>query len=251
MPMNSVSARSSCEDSSARWPSIECIRGRTTPPRTMSSIPSRSSRTLATSSALVMTVRRRSAISRAKARAVEPLPIAIVVSSVTRCAAARAMARLASRCGSRPIEAAEPGLSAAPPYVRTSRPSRARRWRSRRIVDGVTPRSSASSATLARPPAAELLDQARATLRLPHARILRKRARIVNAGARTAHRGHLRARKLRTDTRRRLRCRRWPTCLASFAAWTRAARRAAPSPCWPSTIARTCARSCARRTPGR
>ena len=94
--MNSVSARSSCDDSSARWPSIECIRGRTTPPSTMSSIPSRSSRTLATSSALVITVTRRPAISRAKASAVVPLPIAIVVSSATRAAAARAMARFAS-----------------------------------------------------------------------------------------------------------------------------------------------------------
>ena len=47
----------------------------------------------------------------------------------------------------------------------------------------------------------QVLDQARATLRLPHARILRNRARIVNAGARTAHSGRLRARKLRTGTR--------------------------------------------------
>ena len=63
--------------------------GSYTPPRTISSMPSRSSRTFATSRALVITVRRRSAISWANARAVLPLPIAIVASSLTSAAALR------------------------------------------------------------------------------------------------------------------------------------------------------------------
>ena len=99
IPMNSVSARSSRSASSARWPSVECMPGRTTPPRTTSSMPGRSSSAAATSSAFVMTVRRRSTSRQASSSVVVPLEIAIVWPSSTRSAAAAAMARFAASRG--------------------------------------------------------------------------------------------------------------------------------------------------------
>ena len=63
----------------------------------------------------MITVSRRSAISRAKASAVEPLPMAIVESSVTSAAAARAIARFADWCGSARATRGMPSLIAAPP----------------------------------------------------------------------------------------------------------------------------------------
>ena len=57
-----------------------------------------------------MTVSRRSAISRAKARAVEPLPIAIVVSSATRAAGGAGDGALRVEVGvAARSSAAEPG----------------------------------------------------------------------------------------------------------------------------------------------
>ena len=198
MPMNSVSARSSCDESSARWPSIECIRGRTTPPSTMSSMPSRSSRTFATSSAFVMTVSRRSAISRAKASAVVPLPIAIVVSSATWAAAARAIVRFASRLGSpRPVTdgAGRQGRAA----VRADEAAlagealevAADRGRRDAEVDGELGHARAAVG-------AQVVDQASATLRLPHARILRGLAHNVNSSCADRAQPLHRAQKLRT-----------------------------------------------------
>ena len=87
-----------------------------------------------------MTVMRRSTSRRANSRVVDPLEIRIVSPSWTRAAAASAMARFAARPGSPALGSGGPPR-AAPPYVRRMRPSRASRARSRRIVEGVTPRS--------------------------------------------------------------------------------------------------------------
>ena len=120
IPMNRVSARSSVVASSARCPSMLCIRGRTTPPSITSSIPGRSTSTFATSRAFVITVSWRSTRRRANSRVVVPLPIAIVDPSVTRWVAIWAIACFASEVwASRTIGRS---MSAAPPYVRTSRP---------------------------------------------------------------------------------------------------------------------------------
>ena len=118
-------------------------------------------------------------------------------------------------------------------------------------MDGVTPRSIGELGDARAAVGAQVLDQARAALRLPHARILRgSRAhcqlcvRDLRTVGVSVRRSCARATLDAYDAAR------WPTCSASFAAWTRAARRAARSPCWPSTTARTCARSCGRRIPG-
>ena len=251
MPMNRMSARSSCDDSSARWPSIECIRGRTTPPRTMSSMPSRSSRTLATSRALVITVSRRWAISRAKARAVVPLPMAMVSSSATRAAADRAIARFASRFGVAPIGRAGPrgqrraavGADDAALACQALEVAADRRGGHAQVVGELGHARAAVGA--------QVVDQASATLRLPHARILRIVCAHCQRFCAICAQHAISCAKVAHTRSRRLRCRRWPTCLAWSAAWTRAARRAAPSPCWPSTTARTCARSSGRPTPER
>ena len=161
---------------------MQCIPGRTTPPRTMSSMPARSTRTLATSSALVITVSRRSTRSRAKARAVVPLPIAIVPSSDKRAAATRAIARLASSAGSLGRSSRRPakrGAAVSPDDAallgQALEVAADRRGRDAKVV-GELGHAGAAVGT-------QVVDQASATLRLPHARILRVCARIVNAGA--------------------------------------------------------------------
>ena len=132
-----------------------------------------------------MTVSRRSAISRAKASAVVPLPIAIVVSSATRAAAARAIARFASRLGSpRSRRPTAPGDSAAPPYVRTSAALAGEALevppdRGRRHAEVHRELGDARAAV-----GAQVVDQASATFRLPHARILRGRRAHCQLGVR-------------------------------------------------------------------
>src|SRR3954452_21693223 len=159
-------------------------------------MPSRSHSVVATSSAFVMTVSRRSRSSCAKARVVVPLLIAIVAPSWTRPAASRPIARFAASAGSPVTGRAADSRMVAPPYVRMTRPSWARRWRSRRTVDGVTPSSSATPAMLDPPsPRSRWTRCSRRSasrMRVSCART----ARRVNICARIAHSRRIRAQLL-------------------------------------------------------
>ena len=120
------------------------------------------------------------ATSRANARAVVPLPIAIVEPSATWAAAARAIVRFASRSGvaaagdgparrqgRAAVRAHEAALAGEALEVATDR------GRRHAEVDGEVGHARATVG-------AQVVDQASAALRLPHARILRVLAHNVN-----------------------------------------------------------------------
>ena len=148
----------------------------------------------------MITVSRRSAISRANARAVVPLPIAIVVSSATWAAAARAIVRFASRLGSpRPetVAARRQGRAAVRAHEAAlageALEVAADRGRRHAEVDGEVGHARATVG-------AQVVDQASATLRLPHARILRVLAHNVNPACADRAASATDAQKLRTAT---------------------------------------------------
>jgi len=206
MPTNSWSARSSRDASSVRWPSMLCITGRIWPPRTIRSMPGRSTSVHATSRALVMTVRSsRSTRRRANARVVLPLAMTMVEPSRTSSAAAAAMRSLAGAAGSMMSASRGPGM-AAPPYVRTTRPPSDSRWRSRLIVDMVTPTSLARSSTDARPRvrSSDTTRSSRSAARTPRSwRVARE---VSSDSARYAQDDHAGARSalIRAQSRRRV-----------------------------------------------
>ena len=152
MPMNSVSARISRHACSVRWPRRLCIRGRTTPPRTTSWMPSQSRRTWATSRRVrddreVGPVDQlASELDRGGAAGHDdrlPVPDECLRPPPPRAASREAPVSPCGRSG-RAVWAA----SVAPPYVRTRRRSLESRRRSRRMVDEPTPISRLSSSTV-------------------------------------------------------------------------------------------------------
>src|SRR6478752_5804055 len=157
-PMKARSNDRRCTAASASGPTKAWLRGRSRPPRAMTSMPTLS---VSVPMALMPAVTTVSSVSSgvlvmasARAPIVEPASRSTVSPGSIWSAAQRAMSRLAACASPSRCRSEASGWWArlmTPPYVRASLPCAVSLARSRRIVEAVTPSWSESSSTLASP----------------------------------------------------------------------------------------------------